>query len=316
MSKNISFDKQQYRDWCAVEQAVPVFFQDWWLDLVCGPDDWQVILYVEDPNIVAVMPYYAKKKAFLSYVTMPPLTKFMGPFFVRKFDPRKEQSILVKLVDALPSFSGFTQTLHYQIKNWLPYKWKGFGQTAYYSYWLRNIKNLDLIWQNMDADYRNNKISKAKERVSVREDLDFDNLFRLTMEPFQRQKVNLPLNREFLQRLVGKIYERGCGKSLYATDDQDHMLAMVLIIWDRKSCYLLLAGENDVSRSSGAGIYLTWKAIEYASNNLSVNTFDFLGGMPENLERTRRQFGAEQVPYFLIYKYTGLYKLIKMLGTK
>lgn len=314
MSKNISYDKQWYRDWCAVNQIVPVFFQDWWLDLVCGEDGWEVILYIEDPQIVAVMPYCLKKKTFFSYITMPLLTKFMGPFFIRRFDERKEQSILVKMVDALPLFSRFTQTLHYQIQNWLPYKWKGFKQTAYYSYCLRNIRDRELTWLNIDADYRNNKIAKIADFISVKEDLDFETLYKLTVEPFQRQKVKMPVPSEFLAKVVDKVYEKGCGKSLYAIDGQNNVLAAVLLIWDRKSCYLLLAGENDQSRKSGTGIYLTWKAIEYASEKLAVNSFDFLGGMAENLERTRRQFGAEQVPYFLISKDRGLFKLFRSLG--
>ena len=309
MSKNINFDKDMYRDLCGRDLEVPVFYQAWWLDIVCGSNDWQVALYIEDPHVVAVMPYYLKRISFFDTITMPALTKFMGPFFVRKFDDRKSQSILNKLVEALPPVSKFVQTLHYQIKNWLPYKWKGFGQTAYYSYVLRGIKNLDQIWKNIDSDYRNNKIARAEELFEIRENLDFDTLYRLTTEPFERQKIKMPVSRPLLEKIIIAAETRKSGKSFYAIDRQGITTAVVFLIWDRKSCYLLLAGENEDSRSNGGGIYLIWKAIEYASKNLQVNTFDFLGGMSENLERTRRQFGAEQVPYFLVSKYTGLLKL-------
>ena len=313
MSKNIKHDKEWYRNLCSLGMEVPVFYQAWWLDIVCGSEDWHVNLYVEDPHVVAVMPYYIKRITFFNTITMPALTKFMGPFFIRKFDDRKSQSILNKLIETLPSFSGFVQALHYQIKNWLPYKWKGFNQTAYYSYILKDIRNLDQIWLNIDSDYRNNKIARAAELFTIKENLEFDTLHQLTTVPFERQNIKMPVSRHLLERIIDAAETRKSGKSFYAADQQGVVVAVVFLIWDRKSCYLLLAGENEYSRTNAGGIYLIWKAIEYASKNLQVNTFDFLGGMSENLERTRRQFGAEQIPYFLISKYTGLLKLWQII---
>ena len=310
MSKNISLAKDVYREFCEKQGFdLPVFFQDWWLDIVCGKDDWRIAMYVEDPNVVAVMTYYVKRKFFFEYITMPSLTKFMGPYFLKNFDHRKAQSVLAKLIDTLPAVSGFSQTLHYQINNWLPYKWRGYKQTAYYSYTIDNIQKVEQVWQNLDADYRNNKIARAEKIYSVGEDLDFDTLYQLTLQPFERQKVAIPISRSVLSELVTACERKKSGKSLFASDGDGKIVAVVYLVWDRKSCYLLLAGENEQSRLHGAGIYLTWQAIKYASENLGVKTFDFLGGMSENLERTRRQFGASQTPYFLISKFAGLLKL-------
>ena len=311
MSQKISNDKELYRKLCAEELDVPVFYKDWWLDAVCDGESWQVVMYRQDPNVVAVMTYFVKRKFVFNILTVPPLTKFMGPYFIRDFDDRKTQSILQKLVDKLPAISGFSQTLHYQIENWLPYKWKGFSQTTYYSYRLENLDQLEEVWQNIEADYRNNKIGKASPLYSIEEDLDFEQLYNLTLKPFKRQQIAMPVSKEILKRVVEACALNGAGKSLYARSLSGEVVAAVYLVWDQHSCYLLLAGENDQSRSDGAGVYLTWKAIEYAAENLKLSNFDFLGGMSENLERTRRQFGARQTPYFLISKYARLLKLMK-----
>lgn len=310
MPKKISHNKDLFRSLCKEEPDIPVFFRDWWLDVTCGEDNWQIILYLEDPHVVAFMTYFLKKKYSFNTITVPPLTKFNGPYFLKDFPERKKQSILNRMVEEIPSVSSFSQTLHYQITNWLPYKWKGYTQTAYYSYRLLNLGQLEDIWSNMDVDYRNNKIGKASVKYRIAEDLDFETLYRFTVAPFQRQKIELPVSRQLLENLVRVCTEHQSGKGLFAVDQQENIVGAVFVIWDRTNCYLLLAGENEQSRLDGAGIWLTWQAIEYASKILQSEVFDFLGGMSENLERTRRQYGAEQTPYFLITRKTGLLKFL------
>ena len=110
------------------------------------------------------------------------------------------------------------------------------------------------------------------------------------------------------------VYEHGCGKSFYAQDQAGNILSAILIVWDQDRCYLLLAGENDFARKNGVGIFTIWHGIRYASENLHLSKFDFLGGMDENLERTRRQFGAQQIPYFLVERNRGFYGLLKSIS--
>jgi len=37
-------DKELYREFCKVEDNIPIFSKDWWMDAVCGEDKWDVIL--------------------------------------------------------------------------------------------------------------------------------------------------------------------------------------------------------------------------------------------------------------------------------
>lgn len=40
--KNIK--KDEYREFCLNEKNIPIFSKDWWLDSVCGTDNWDVAL--------------------------------------------------------------------------------------------------------------------------------------------------------------------------------------------------------------------------------------------------------------------------------
>ncbi len=202
MSKKIKFDKARFRQLCRDHSGVPIFFQDWWLDNACQDGEWQVMLYEEDPHIVAILPYFIKRKGPFKYITMPPLTKFAGPYFLKSFPERKQHSIVVKMVDALPEVSGCQQTLHYQIQNWLPYKWQGFEQTAYYSYLIPDISDLDMVYENISPDYRKNKFKKAQNAVTVKVGLDHERLIDVCKQPFIRQGDKMPVTESYLRSLL------------------------------------------------------------------------------------------------------------------
>ena len=55
-------DKETYRSLCKIEPTIPIFSRDWWLDAVCGKDNWDVALVGKGGMIVAAMPYYMQKR--------------------------------------------------------------------------------------------------------------------------------------------------------------------------------------------------------------------------------------------------------------
>lgn len=57
---------------------MPIFSSDWWLDSVCGKDNWDVALYEKGGRIFASMPYYNIKKAWFNFSIMPKLTQTLG----------------------------------------------------------------------------------------------------------------------------------------------------------------------------------------------------------------------------------------------
>ena len=63
-----------------------------------------------------------------------------------------------------------------------------------------------------------------------------------------------------------------------------------------------MAGDDPTLRGSGASILLVWEIIQFVRKELGLLEFDFQGSMIQGIERVRRQFGAKQVPYFLIQK--------------
>ena len=95
-------------------------------------------------------------------------------------------------------------------------------------------------------------------------------------------------------------YQKNCGKTIYASDQSGNIHSALFIIWNNYSAYNLISTIDPDYRNSGSTSLLIWEMIKYISDK--TERFDFEGSMIEGVERSFRQFGAKQIPYFLIYK--------------
>ena len=297
-------NREAYIDFCASAPDLPLFMQHWYLDAVCEEGAWDVVLVEKGGQVVAALPYFLKKKWGWQYVAMPPLGRMLGPYLLPELrNPRKETSLVEALIDQLPQgLAAFEQDCNYMVTNWLPFYWRGFRQTTRYSYVL-DISDLGEVWHHLAADYRNQKIPKAREIVSVRTGeavLDFLDVHDLS---YERKGLDPPVSPELMTRLDEALASRGQRTIFFATDRQTGQVhSVAYLAWDKQSAWYLMAGDDPALRHSGAGILIAWEAICYAHDVLQLRSFDFAGSMIRPVERVRRQFGAVQKPYFRVRK--------------
>ncbi|MEO6759054.1 MAG: GNAT family N-acetyltransferase [Saprospiraceae bacterium] len=309
--------QQIYRRFCASAPAdLPLFMQDWYLDASCVAGRWDAAVVTKGEEVVAVWPYFLKKKGPWEYVAMPQLTRQMGPYLLPQYRTlRHETRLLEKLLAALPEgLAAFEQDFNYTATNWLPMYWQGFRQTTRYSYVL-NIKELKMVRENLASDYRNQKIPKAVKKVQIQKGGSLADFQRIHDRSFVRQGLPTPISAPFLERLDEALVAHGQREIFFARDRVTKEIhSVAYLVWDKQSAYYLLAGDDPAYRASGAGILLAWEAIRYAHEVLRLPTFDFAGSMVRPIERVRRQFGAVQQPYFRVQReWSFLWKLGKML---
>ena len=303
--------KEDYIKFCSEQAEMPIFSQAWYLDAICGKTDpttsqeaWDVILVKKNNQIIASLPYYLKRKSFFSYITLPYLTKMMGPYIIPSFRSIKHQhKIFAELIAQIPAVDFFNQDFHYSIDNWLAFKWEGFKQTTNYSYVIENIDQLDQVFANFCADYRNNKIKKATTKLKVVSTKSLRDLHQVSKMSFDRQALDYLLSFDLLERLDAALEKNKARKMFFAVDEQDRIHSVLYLIWDNHSSYYLIAGDDPELRQSGASILLVWEAIQFSSKELGVKTFDFTGSMIPAIERVRRQFGAKQKAFYNLQKY-------------
>jgi hypothetical protein len=290
--------KRLYKTLCETELSIPIFSRDWWLDAVCGAENWDVVLVEKGGRVIASMPYYKKKRMGFSILAQPLLTQTLGPWihpstgkYAKKIGYQK--NVMGELISKLPKFDFFNQKWHYSYTNWLPFYWGGFKQTTYYTYVIPNLEDNDQIWEGMEANKRW-EIRKASDRfgLRVRDDLELDAFLRLNKMTFERQGKSPPYADTLVKKIDDACKTRNCRKIWIVEDEQGRHHAGVYIVWDENSAYYLLGGGDPQLVNSGATSLVLWEAIKSSAS--VTKKFDFEGSMMEPIERFVRGFGAIQ----------------------
>ncbi len=298
--------KEIYRQLCQQEKSIPIFSRDWWLDIVCGQEQWDVLLLHDKlGTIEAAMPLYMPRPG---YVVMPAYTQTMGPWMAAaSADSKytsllgKRQVILGELASQLAHLHVFQQNFAWTITDWLPFYWQGFRQTTRYTYLLSGLRQPSRIWENMSQQTRRNIIKAEKKyQIQVRRNIPADEFIGIQRQTFQRQRLAAPKGEAVLRQLIEVCRQRNQGDIWGGYDANGQLHAAVFIVWQENSAYYLAGGGNPALRQSGAHSLVMWKAMQEIA--AFTDHFDFEGSMIPGVERFFREFGARQTPYFAISK--------------
>jgi hypothetical protein len=280
-----------------------IFEQPWWLDCV-APRAWDEAVVRRGSEVVARLPYAARRKLGLSTIVQPTFTQTLGPWFAPldgKYARRleAEKRLLRQLIEMLPPFDLFRMCFAPTMTSWLPFYWAGFQATVCYTYRIEDLGDLDRV-QHEFQDHVRRGIRKAQCNVEVDCDFPLDELLRLDAQTYARQGLRLPHSYDVLRRLDAACAARGSRRILGAVDADGRTHAALYVVWDERTLYALMSARDPELQTVGANTLLYWEAIRLAAQVSRV--FDFEGSMVEPIEHYFRGFGGRQVPYFCISK--------------
>lgn len=284
---------------------IPVFCQPWYLDAMCGQNNWEIVSYSKNGNLIAFLPYFHKKKLGISYVTMPEVTLFMGPiiFYPENTTYYKrcslEKEAISELLKKLPKFFKVDYMLHHNLQNFAPFHWAGFNIVPRITYEIKHNTDLQNILSRFNSSTKR-QVKKGQANLTLERNQDIDSFISINKLSYKRQKVDLPYQENKLKALHQEAQSRNNCILQFALDKDKNIHASNFLLWDNNDMYYYLSGMNPEYKDSGAQSFLIAKAIELAYSK-ELN-FNFYGSMQEGIERFFRSFGAEQKFYFHIKK--------------
>ncbi|MFN5622175.1 MAG: GNAT family N-acetyltransferase [Flavobacteriales bacterium] len=298
--------KQRYAELCASEVHVPLFSQAWWLDAVCPPHEWDVLLYEEGGHIEAALPYQLSRKWGIRFVINPALTQGTGIWY-RLHEGESEHDRLSRekkaathIVEELKrlKLAFFMQHFSPDITNWLPFYWSGFTQTTRYTYRISDIRNPEACFEAMSYA-KQKQIRKAAELI-VTTAITPQDFYRHHAQSLRAKGKKIFYPQAVLERIHAAASARHQILVIGLQDAQGDLHAALWIVYDGQCAYNLISSISPEHAASGASSRVVFEAIKHLKD--ACRTFDFEGSMDEGIENSFRQFGALQTPYFRVIK--------------
>ena len=299
-------NKEKYRKLCVDDSTIPLFSQAWWLDAV-SEDEWDVVLVEKDGMINASLPFVIRKRLWFNFISQPHFTPSLGPWLRMPSERSSkrlavEKDLLQALFCQLPKHHIYRQSWHYSRTNWLPLYWMGYNQTTRYTYVIDDLSDLDNVFSEFEHSKRKN-IKKAEQIVRIEYNISSMEFYENHKKTLAMQNKNISYSYALFKRIYDATYLNNSGFTIAAYDKQNNMHAALFIVRDSFSAYDLISTIDPNYRHIGAASLLIKNSIKEVSKY--VNAFDFEGSMIESVERSFRQFGAKQKPYFYIDKFNS-----------
>lgn len=301
-------NKERYVQLCAQEPSICVYDQPWWMDAVCGADNWDVVLYEKNGTILGAMPYYVRQKLGLRYITQPPFTQHNGAWIKypegqvasKRISFEKEVlDGLMEQIEALP-VCHYQQSFSPNLTNWLPLYWRGYSQSTSYTYRLPDIHDPEALFAQFQHNKRKNINKAIRQEIQIHFDLPADVFYDHHKKSLAKQHQEIGYSLELFQRIYRAAYAHHSGRTIYATDPEGTVLCGLFNLWDKHWGYDLISSIDPETRGNGAPDLLVYRMLEYLSDK--VTGYDFEGSMIPGVEESFRHFGATQTPYFRIWK--------------
>ncbi|MDR0971758.1 MAG: GNAT family N-acetyltransferase [Bacteroidales bacterium] len=309
-------NKEKYRILCSKQETIPIFLTSWWMDSATNCS-WDVILMEENNEIIAALPYYIIRKLGFKIVVPPHLSPINGPW-IRKKEGISLSHYYLYEIEVMEYFAKeldklkldyYCHKFDHSLISWLGFYWNNYKETTFYKYRIEDTSNLDIVYKNISPRKRR-MISKAEKILSIEKDIDNKSFYDVLKLSFQRQNKNIPYSFSFFDSIEKASKEKNRSQKLVAKDGKGNIYAVMFLVFDIDTTYILATGADPKHRDSGAMDFIHWYAIKDAHNH--NRKVDLTGSMMKNVENYLRWFGGKLTPYLVIEKsYSKIYSLIR-----
>lgn len=299
-------EKENYKKFCE-KTYIPIFSEPWWLDAVCGPQNWGVHVLEKSGQFLGAMPYYVEKRNGFEIITKAHHSQnngiimyyLPGMKYVAKLD--RQEEVINTMCDYIESLGvdKYEQQYHYSFTNVLPFIWRGYQQMVRYTYVIDDTSDMDKVCADFKYIVRN-QIKKAERLVVVKEGMDIEKFYEINRSSYDRQGIEVPFSLKLISRIEDACAAHDCRKILYTQDEEGNIHSVAYLVWDEETVYFLINGIDNDFMWSQSNSLLIREAIREAHN--LGKKFDFEGSVLQPIEHIFRSFGAKQKMYFRIYK--------------
>lgn len=298
--------KEKYQEFCS-RHYVPIYSKPWWMDAVCGEENWDVWLYEKGNNILAAMPYYMENRNGYKYITKAPLTQNNGIIFAQAEDAKivAKQKFQEEVIEAACQYIAdldvdvYEQQYQPSFVYWLPFFWNGYKAITRFTYVIEDTSDIDAVWNNISSKNRA-IIKKGNKKSCTKENLDLQTFYSEHEKVFLKQGLPCPFSYDLWERLFHACSSNNSCKILYRATESGEIASLIFLVWDERRVYHLLGGSMPEFQNLDSYDALIWDAINLAHE--MGRMYDFEGSVIKQISKSFREFGGIPERYYRIRK--------------
>lgn len=310
-------NKETYISLCGTRHGIPVFAQPWWLDAVCHK--WDVAITKKGDQVAGAWPYPVEKKIGVSLLRTPMLTPYLGPlvFFPHDLKESKadsyEHEIIAGLIKQLPNAPVWHLAIQPGIKQAGIFRQCDLHVQVQQTFLLELDEEEETLLANMKDALRRN-IRQAESEVTITNSPEhLKDMFAFQKNTLSRKGKSFIYSLSDLQKIMDAALAHNCTALWVAKTADGNIQAIVWTVWDDKTSYYFMGGQNPDTNSYRAMSLLLWHTMKQAKNR-GNSTYDLEGSMDEGVERFFRNFGGDRALYIVLMKNKSvLWKLKQMI---
>ncbi len=317
--KTINHDDQ--KAWDALVRRAPhatAVHQLDWLHIIEHHTKSKLFLFAgySGNQIVAAVPFFAKKKKFYSPIGNA-MIQNLGPIFpdYDRFKPDKREynfsEFQKKLDDYIidnfnPDFTLIITTP--KLLDARPYIWSNYTVSPRYNY-IKNIENLDDVWEGFKYKLRKNIEGAEKAGISIEEGSleEYKFIINLTSKRYRDQNLEFPTSYEYFLDIYRRFYPENI-KVFIAKDHGEPITGVIVITFKDRISFWCGATKTDLK-----GVYpvdlLLWKVIEWGSKN-GYKFCEHLGANVPSISFFKSRYNFDLEIYFEAKKVRGFYRVL------
>jgi len=297
--------KDKYSQLVNNSSGVPVFFNPWWLDAVCGDGGWDAFIFEQQGLPTAICPLPIERKVIWTFSRMPIFTPRLGIWLLNKeaYDADKNEVALRQAInslhDKIDSFSWFEQAFIYRVSDTQILSQAGFEYFEKSTFIFENIANPQKIFNGFDRSKKRN-LNKASGIYQVKRGMLPEDFYSLYKSNLEKENKKIGFTMDEVQPVLEAAKAHGAGEVFYAITQKGAVEAATFVLWDDKSAYYLLLTASPLAKSNGVVALLIKELIEFFSEK--VTQFDFCGSVIQGVAENNRRFGASKLNYYQVYQ--------------
>jgi hypothetical protein len=305
MSKKQYLNQDAYRHLCVTTSSLPIFMQDWWLDIVCN-NAWDAAIVYNGEQVMGVWPYPVEQKLGVKLLRTPLLTPYLGPhiFYPPDLRPSRKDSFehdaIAALLEQMPHAPVWHLTLPPGMKQAGLLQSKDLVAVTRQTFLLDVTRTEAELLADMKESHRKNIRQGMKELTIAADPAAVTTLYEWHKATLERKGRKVAHGIALLHLLVAACITRGVG-TIWTASKGDEIQALIWQVWDEGCSYYLMGAQNTESGSHKAITTLLWHCM-LEGKKRNVATFDLEGSMDPGVERFFRGFGGKRELYLSVLR--------------